>query len=281
VFPSATVLKSTVSQPVLPPQGFLRGKIEGFSAEAARNLREFCVTQYVPDCETLAGTFTIRRAVDPAEWRRIMKVWRTAVVRRGWAGVWRVELQKRGVPHVHASLWLPPGVRFAEVRDLWLRCTGEENDRAARKYAVMGKWLRSAGWTVYLALHDGKHKGEQLGWLGKQWGVWNRERFVAIQELPCSRELTPREETHVRRFLRRLMRAKGSKAKLGRSGFMRCMDAAPVVRFLRALDSGMVGEAVAPDVRACGPLRLMAAGVVRVGGSVVAEYPERVVSLLV
>jgi hypothetical protein len=28
-----------------------------------------------------------------------------------------------------------------------------------------------------MALHDGKHKAEQLGWKGKQWGIWNGRRL--------------------------------------------------------------------------------------------------------
>jgi len=58
---------------------------------------------------------------------------------------------------------------------------------------------------VYLALHNGKKKQAQLGWLGKQWGVWCRSLFVA--RAPESHRIPSVCAKQVRRSLRRYSQA--------------------------------------------------------------------------
>ena len=118
----------------------------------------------------------------------------------------------------------------------WLREHPE-----GRVLAETARRIESAGWAVYLALHNGKSKEAQLGWVGKQWGVWNREAFSRIEASPVSRELPIAQEVALRRFLGRLMRSKGSRAHIGRAGFLRCMDGQTVERFLRGWDAGLIG----------------------------------------
>ncbi len=156
-----------------------RGTIEGFSSEAARRLREHFMKQKVEGFELWAVTLTTHKNFHD-DWRPLMKRFRTYLKRRGWAGCWRVELQKRKAPHLHVAFWLPLSVTLADVSALWLQCTGEENDQAAREHAVEGRKIPAdeTGWAVYMGLHDGKHKEAQLGWKGKQWGIWNREAFT-------------------------------------------------------------------------------------------------------
>jgi hypothetical protein len=158
----------------------VRGTIEGFSHEAARRLREWFMTQHVLGAILWAVTLTTHANLSPTQWRAVMMRFRQAIKARGWAGSWRVELQKRKAPHAHVALWLPPGVSLEDVSTLWLQCTGETNDAAARQHAVHGREISAdeTGWAVYMGLHDGKHKAEQLGWKGKQWGIWNREAFT-------------------------------------------------------------------------------------------------------
>jgi hypothetical protein len=243
VYPSGVIMRRTKRLDIKPPVGLKRGNIAEFSCEAARRLREHCVTQEVRGAEVWAFTLTIHRPVDPAEWRLILKRFRKRLQQKGWAGTWRVELQKRKVPHLHCALWLQPGLKgFFAVRRQWLECTQESCDRDARKFAVMGKRIESHGWAIYLALHDGKKKGAQLGWQGKQWGIWGRERFTARQASEGSRELPVGQEIAVRRFLRRLMRSKGSRATIGNAGFLRCMSGEVMTRYLAGLDAGRVAH---------------------------------------
>jgi len=158
----------------------VRGDIEGFSHEAARRLREWFMSREVLGFDLWAITLTTHANLSPDDWRAAMMRFRQAVKRAGWAGSWRVELQKRKAPHAHVAFWLPPGVGLADVFALWLHATGETNDQASRQHAVQGRQIPpdETGWAVYMGLHDGKHKSEQLGWKGKQWGIWNRELFT-------------------------------------------------------------------------------------------------------
>ena len=179
-----------------------RGTIEGFSHEAARRLREWFMVQKVDGFELWAITLTSHANLSPDDWRGVMKRFRTALVELGWAGCWRVELQKRKAPHAHVAFWLPPAVTLAEVSALWLRSTGEQDDAAAREHAVHGRKIPAdeTGWAVYMGLHDGKHKTEQLGWKGKQWGIWNREAFTERKAVELV--LSEREHALFLRILR-------------------------------------------------------------------------------
>ena len=233
VFPEGVVMKRSGKADIKPPVGCVRGAIEGFSPEAARRLREFCVTQEAKGLVPWSTTLTVHRRVTPDEWRQFMQTFRMRLKRRGWAGVWRVELQRRKVPHVHVALWLPPEEMLGSVVVSWCESTGEMTDVDALKHAVKGRRIESSGWAVYLALHSGKEKSAQLGWKGKQWGVWNADAFTRREASPYSRELPVAQEVALRRFIGRLMRSKGSRARIGRAGFLRCMSGSVVERWLQ------------------------------------------------
>ena len=187
-----------------PPEDVSRGDITDFSAKAARRLREAFFTLYAPECCLWAVTLTTHAIFSPNEWRATMKRFRVAVQRRGWAGIWRVELQKRKAPHAHVAFWLPVGCSIDSVRDLWLTATGERHDAEAIKHAVHGREIPQdeSGWAIYLGLHSGKHKESQLGWLGKQWGIWNQAALV--ERVPVELSLRPREHALLLRILRNL-----------------------------------------------------------------------------
>jgi hypothetical protein len=189
-----------------PPDGEdTRGEIDGFSDKAARRLREAFMSTWVPDFELWAVTLTTHAIKTPPEWRAIMKRFRMAIIRKGWGGIWRVELQKRKAPHAHVAMWLPKDIdAIGAVTHAWLIATGELHDADALEHAVMGKRIPQdeTGWAVYMALHDGKRKAAQLGWLGKQWGVWNADLFVTRKAE--SSDLDPREHPIFLRVLRNL-----------------------------------------------------------------------------
>jgi hypothetical protein len=193
---------------------------------------------------------------------------------RGWAGVWRVELQRRKVPHLHVALYLAEGYCFGDVLIQWCEATGEIHDMEALKHAVKGKRIEDEGWVVYMALHDGKKKEAQLGWQGKQWGVWNQDAFVERTPSNYSRELTPGMNAALRRFLRRWLSAdRRFKAALHRyrstlphlaieerfrhretarvlskpfhlhnGNLLRCLDGKQVDRILAAMDDGRISH---------------------------------------
>jgi hypothetical protein len=188
IYPSGIRLERSQTYTIRPETEVTRGAIEGFSHEASRRLRESFITLYVEGYNLWAVTLTTHEIFTPKEWRAIMKRFRVAMKYRGWAGLWRVELQKRKAPHAHVAMWLPAGVSLDDVRTLWLASTGEAKDLHAQEHAVYGRQIPhdEAGWAVYIGLHDGKQKEAQLGWLGKQWGVWNRDQFTKREPLKYS-----------------------------------------------------------------------------------------------
>ena len=220
-----------------------RGKIAGFSAKAAGRMREFCMTHWVSGFVPYAVTLTTRGAPDPDEWRRIMMRFRKRLRRSRpkWAWLWRVELQKREVPHLHCVLWAPyapSGIIWREVRKMWLAATGESEDVHSQRHAVCVREVEggeSSGWLVYCALHDSKKDGAQLGWIGKQWGLWNRD---AWEERPpvTAGECPPELRAWINRRLRRWSRCRFMRRD--RRGFRRGELARPWG--LRRTDVGMV-----------------------------------------
>jgi len=204
-----------------------RGTIETFSAKAALRLRTWLLTQHVAGAQMWDVTLTIPGAITPAEWdllkRRLWKRWERA----GFAVVWRVELQRRGIPHLHCVVWTPADMpiekRNALLYVAWWDALPDEKKFAPGAWAhaahVKGPYTdieQSPKWLGYVAAHASKHKKEQLGWKGKQWGIINRERF---EERPAllQVELTIDEE---RRFKRTLSRYLHSKSRAHRARLM-------------------------------------------------------------
>jgi hypothetical protein len=186
--------------PELPP----RGSICGFSDAASRRLKRAFMELEVPDAVLWSVTLTTHASLSPEAWRTVMKRFRCGVRDRGWAGIWRVELQRRGTPHLHVAFWLPVGVSWNAVRLLWLRCTREIDDEEARAHAVKAQEIAQGdgGWAVYMGLHSGKHKDAQLGWIGKQWGIWNVSAFAKRE--PVRATLNGYQHRSYLRVVRRL-----------------------------------------------------------------------------
>jgi hypothetical protein len=157
------------------------------------------------------------------------------LVARGWSDVFRVELQRRKVPHCHSALWVPEDVREEEIRDLWLTCTQETKDSAAVENAVMLKPMvaGSAAWIAYLTCHVGKHKAAQLGWKGKQWGVIGREKFMPYVGFEVN--LTASGAKWFARLVRRWARSRyGCRVFTSERGFTRAMDGAALPALVKA-----------------------------------------------
>lgn len=277
IHPSGVIVRYDDGKPKKAPKGGVRGEISGFSDKASRRLKEFCVRYEVKGGKPVSVTLTTHRLFNANEWRNALKRMRMRVLWNGWAGIWRVELQRRKTPHLHVSLWLSEelieGRWLSAVRDAWLESTGESGDIEARRVAVRGRVIEGPGWAVYMALHDGKHKAEQLGWLGKQWGVWNREKFTLREPSGFSGEVNAEEYRLLMRMWNRWERVKkkqrvawlvaraaecpeerrelnakaaavrrGLRRSLPAGGFMRCVEGAHFDRFFAALWLGRVSS---------------------------------------
>jgi hypothetical protein len=260
IFPLGFQL-SRKGDPVLDPLADLpvgRGTITTFTAKAARRLKRAFMELEVPGATLWSFSLTTHGVLSPEEWRAAMKRFRCAMVKRGWAGIWRVELQRRKAPHAHVALWLPLKADFNDVRLLWLRCTRELDDEMARQHAVQGRPIpdRDSGWGVYMGCHSGKKKEEQLGWVGKQWGVWNASIFAARR--PETATLSRPETVSFCRVIRKLEASKrrnhcrGLSRRLARARIECPLAAASIERELKR----MCRRLWVPEVHSCA-LRLM------------------------
>lgn len=187
-----------------------RGDITRFSSASARRLRETMVLgRPRPDCVPVGLCLTIPGEILPDAdvrhlWHDFVLAVRSSLPHV--AVIWRIELQQRKQPHWHLLAYtrrevvcgvvLPdqfaPDVR--RLRDIW--------ERVALKYAKVVSWQSDAflkhgvdikplsgasatGKIHYLADHESKHKREQLGWRGRQWGVINRAALTFDGKVVC------------------------------------------------------------------------------------------------
>lgn len=237
--------------------GGKRGKINGLSEHAAARQREFLTTWHVPGREPWAVTLTKRVPVTWSEWAVIWNKFRCRLRRCLTAAVWNGELQRRGVPHVHAAVWfLPwpsPDVQgqerqqefefVFEHRDVWRKGWLDSitkpqldgrvvYDRAEYFHAVHMRPIEDNGWAIYQALHNSKRKREQSGWKGKCWGVIGREFFR--RRRPVQLDLSLRQYWVFRRLVSRLLRSRGTRRyKLPAHGkWLRCIESDVVERLV-------------------------------------------------
>lgn len=161
----------------------LRGDITGFSNKSATRLREFMMTHHRENAYPFAVTLTTQGQYSPEQWESIIKRFRTRLSRchPDWAVTWRVELQKRRTPHLHCVFWMdqpaPPEAYKALLTGLWLKAT-HESGKAVLSHSVFVRDLTGESqWMIYCTLHDTKSKKSQLGWKGRQWGIWNKKAF--------------------------------------------------------------------------------------------------------
>lgn len=205
-------------------KGGVRGQIKGFSSKASLRLRTWLLTHFVEGGQLWDVTLTIPGEVNPEEWdrlkRRMFKRWERA----GFGVVWRVELQKRGMPHLHCVVWTPEGMPMEKRNHLlyaaWWECLPDENrySRGAWKHAahVKGPYTdieQSPKWLAYVAAHASKRKKEQLGWKGKQWGIINRGLFRERPPL-VKVTMTSDEERRFKRLLSRYLHARSREHRL-------------------------------------------------------------------
>ena len=212
-------------------QGGMRGEIKGLSPAAAARCREFVVTHDIPGSKLVSVTGTTAIGRTPEEWRKIMQRYSHRLVRKGVSAVWRVELQKRGAPHVHALLWVPPDLDKWQraISESWLECIGatfQDDGKVVGlkpgefEHAFQYEEGVGAGWVAYLASHTSKHKQDQLGWVGKQWGIWGEDRFARAQPLDTE-GLDGVQLAKLKRGLRRWQEAKIRTKQEKQYGIMR------------------------------------------------------------
>jgi len=103
----------------------------------------------------------------------------------------------------------PDGENVQEIISINHRAFWQGASEHAVKIAEVGS-QSNIGWWRYLAAHASKSKQSQLGWKGRQWGVFNA-RHLDLAE-PTLIELTRRAEVKVLRCLKRLIHCRFASA---------------------------------------------------------------------
>ncbi len=198
---------SVIDVPSCVQEGILRGSIRGFSRHSRLRLREFLATQTL-DGE-LFGVFGVCLTVPwrdlslgsahcayKAAWNRLKASFAFRFPNSG--AVFRHELQTRKMPHCHMVLYLSSDdlTACADVRQyltevfgmMWLKAMayqlyGGDACGFSSHGVKVDLLLDNVAMFRYVSDHASKHKREQLGYIGKQWGVFNRSAFRAVDNV--------------------------------------------------------------------------------------------------
>ena len=153
-----------------------RGKCKGMSAASRRSLIKWLITREVPGVQSWAVTLTVPVCEGPDVWRVKFNHFRVLSVQHRNPFVWRVELQKRGVPHLHCIVYADD-IGVERLRHDWLSVWGLLDHPAAVRRAVDYRPISSDAWFSYVVFHQFKHCEDQAGWQGRHWGVVGRRFF--------------------------------------------------------------------------------------------------------
>lgn len=197
------ICNSILSSSQLEKLGFLpskRSKILTFSKSSRRRMRDFMLRYSVPNMVRCGVTLTLPWKTQNfdsslkdfevdylSEFEKVVHRFRVSWLRRfpDCGCVYRVELQLRKVPHLHL-------ISFHRLEDLsslkddyfrlWFLSL-KKNLYGGKlssfvKYGVdLDTQLSSIRALQYLSDHSSKSKQAQLGYKGKQWGVWGLLNF--------------------------------------------------------------------------------------------------------
>lgn len=198
----------------LPP----RGEIQGFSWSSRKRLQEALLTTDFPEGWTRYGLcLTVPGQCDDwmEDWLATFERWRTRLSRGNFlhSGVWRVELQTRGMPHIHAVMgtnatpWTAGAfeavIAWQDALSGWVIDGKPLSDSFRWDITCKFELITRADSFRYLYQHTSKQKQAQLGYKGKQWGYLARKWLVKRAETV---DLGEYQQTALQRVIRRWSR---------------------------------------------------------------------------
>ena len=189
----------------IPPKR-QNGDIKGFSSASKRRLREtLAMSHTVTPSEPYGFCFTIPGDIlTPGATREIWELWRKNYLMRKYsdcAFIWRIELQQRKQAHWHCvgymsmhdekleSLKVSPHnialTKAQELKNDWFSFISNKVGQNWSEKTLKGasycscnvkplSGVKGVNVVGYLADHTSKHKAQQLGWKGRQWGIVNK-----------------------------------------------------------------------------------------------------------
>ena len=200
----------------MPKKRAKRGEITEFSRHSRKRLQNALLTLFPPKgwvrfglCVTVPGQCDNWQE----DWlKAVDRFWKN-LERNGtfnYSGIYRVELQQRGMPHMHLVMFastdkvlFAAAVASAAWRKALEAWTIEDKSIANNwREGITARWdeITHANSFRYLYDHQSKKKQAQLGYKGKQWGIFGRKWLSNdFDRVP----LTENQEERLYKLLRR------------------------------------------------------------------------------
>lgn len=163
------------------PPDRTEGDIRGFSASSRTRMRQQ-IQRLSRDAHGLFLTLTYHES-DPTgqEVKAHLHAFVQALRRRWdglkWSMIWRLEYQKRGVPHLHMLI---SGICFEHMdvfKRIWHRITDEKSREHREMGAFVERWPGGSKLSSYVAKYMAKEGVVPDDWQGRVWGVRNRRHL--------------------------------------------------------------------------------------------------------
>jgi len=153
--------------------GGTRGPIREFSRRAAREL--------LHRARNVSGLVAMLTLTYPGEWptdgRRVKRDWaalRRWLTHRGLAGLWWLEFQERGAPHLH--VYVTGEVDKQELAEAWYRIVGSGDERHLRAGTRVEGIRKPHAVAAYAAKYARKQEQKQVPpeyqKVGRFWGLF-------------------------------------------------------------------------------------------------------------
>lgn len=183
-----------------------RGVITSFSSSSRKRLRQLIVKYSSYDIQSITLTLPSTANSD----YDYQYLWHRFTTRYTLTDsyIWRVELQKRGLPHWHLA-YFGDFVHAYKLCDRWrdiCKSSFIQDDKEWSHFVKYGSkvlpCVNTSNTLSYLVDHTSKRKESQLGWNGRQWGFIGRSRLEFSS--PCERRINDRDFVLIIRQFRRL-----------------------------------------------------------------------------
>jgi|GEM_PF-2797793 len=198
--------------------GGKRGRIKRFSKASAARLRDR-IWQLRKSKVPVMVTLTYLVCPSPERAKEDLNAFLVALKRKypRAAGFWKLEPQKRGVPHYHLLVWnAQPWHRW--IAKIWYRIVGSGDPRHLNAGTRVERLRSYRGTLAYVGKrYLTKECDDESRFWGRYWGVFNAKRLPLAESVEC--QFTGRFGVIVARTVRRWMRSKsGGKCKRGGRG---------------------------------------------------------------
>ena len=224
--------------------GGLRGNVKGFSrASSLRLLRRQAQIDRTAVRASKGKSFFVTLTYGGEAWpedfmvcKAHLKALRKRLTRRfgEFAGFWRLGVQRRGAPHFHLLLYVPPSFgKLKEVRAFvaaaWHEIVGDVSEghlRAGTCVDQLRTWKAMDRVGRYIAKEEEFPTGMATG---RTWGVWGKHLLPVRWETV---RVGLADAFKIRRVLRRLARRRGTGPLRRLTVFVRYQNVVRLLGFL-------------------------------------------------